>query len=587
LGQEGLNLNPAWSPDGKEFAYISDRNGTANIYMYNLSESRHYQITNVRGAVGSFTEYSPALSWSRQMDQLAFTYFERGEYTVWSMLNPRSQKQDLITSPPVVATTSQPTSAAKKAKADSLKADSLRAIADRSGVQTSVYRDQNGVRASAALIAGDTTRHSLGQVSIASLLGDPTYGLPDSVRFKDYPYRSGLHAERISTPSIGYTSGNYYGSGLGGTTQLDFSDLLGNHTLSVAAAINGRLSDAVAYTAYTNLSRRTPYVVGAYQEPYYLPANYDFQMVGEGVGRYTTDFYRIVSRKAFAVSAYPLNRFNRFEFGIESSSMSRSVITIQEDVYANGYYGGPVVAGERTLPTLWYYAPSVAYVFDNTRFGWVGAVDGRRYRASITPAIGGVQWTDYLLDYRRYDPIVFGFITFATRLYTNQAVGRDENLFQKYIGRSEYVRGYDNTGPFSGNYACASYLASGITGSGDTTNTACATAQLVGTRTAVANAELRFPLIQRLELGFLPLALPPVEAALFYDAGLAWEKGMSISMHRPADYDYTKQRYVLTSYGIGFRVNLFGLALLRWDYARPMGLDGRKWNWTLGLGPAF
>jgi len=45
-------------------------------------------------------------------------------------------------------------------------------------------------------------------------------------------------------------------------------------------------------------------------------------------------------------------------------------------------------------------------------------------------------------------------------------------------------------------------------------------------------------------------------------------------------------RYPLTSWGAGLRVNLFNLAILRWDYARPLA-TGRKPNWTFSLGASY
>ena len=39
-GQAGLNLNPQWAPDGRSIAYISDRTGTANIFLYDLDDAR-------------------------------------------------------------------------------------------------------------------------------------------------------------------------------------------------------------------------------------------------------------------------------------------------------------------------------------------------------------------------------------------------------------------------------------------------------------------------------------------------------------------------------------------------------------------
>ena len=76
-GQEGMNLNPQWSPDGREVAFISDRTAIPNVFLYDFTTQQHFQITNVLGGVGAITEYSPAISWSRGADRMAFTYFER------------------------------------------------------------------------------------------------------------------------------------------------------------------------------------------------------------------------------------------------------------------------------------------------------------------------------------------------------------------------------------------------------------------------------------------------------------------------------------------------------------------------------
>jgi hypothetical protein len=40
------------------------------------------------------------------------------------------------------------------------------------------------------------------------------------------------------------------------------------------------------------------------------------------------------------------------------------------------------------------------------------------------------------------------------------------------------------------------------------------------------------------------------------------------------------------SWGAGLRVNLFNLAILRWDYAIPLSTD-RKPNWTFSLGASY
>jgi hypothetical protein len=78
-----------------------------------------------------------------------------------------------------------------------------------------------------------------------------------------------------------------------------------------------------------------------------------------------------------------------------------------------------------------------------------------------------------------------------------------------------------------------------------------------------------------------------VDGLFFYDAGIAWSGGQSISLKRPENYNQDVQRYVLRSYGMGLRVNLFNFALLRWDYAIPLDRPIRKGYWVFSLGPSF
>jgi outer membrane protein assembly factor BamA len=225
------------------------------------------------------------------------------------------------------------------------------------------------------------------------------------------------------------------------------------------------------------------------------------------------------------------------------------------------------------LSTQNYAAPFAAYVFDNTLFGYTGPISGRRYRFGIEPIVGNLRWIDYSADFRHYFPILFNFLTFAYRGQTSISAGRDEFVFPKYIGRPEFVRGYDRE-------QFRSQLCGGLLGSNDN----CSATELLGSRVAFANFELRFPLVRRFELGVLPIALPPVDGLFFFDAGIAWRGGQDISFSKPENYDDEKQRYVLRSYGSGIRLNLFGFALLRWDYAIPLDRPNRKgyWMWTLG-----
>ena len=103
----------------------------------------------------------------------------------------------------------------------------------------------------------------------------------------------------------------------------------------------------------------------------------------------------------------------------------------------------------------------------------------------------------------------------------------------------------------------------------------------------VANAELRFPLLRRADLGLIPLPLPPVEGVLFYDAAAAWFPGQRLHLSRRTVSDPMSERSLLTSHGLGIRVNLFNFAVLRWDYVWPHDAPGRRRYWQFSLGPSF
>ncbi|MFL5499942.1 MAG: BamA/TamA family outer membrane protein, partial [Gemmatimonadaceae bacterium] len=212
----------------------------------------------------------------------------------------------------------------------------------------------------------------------------------------------------------------------------------------------------------------------------------------------------------------------------------------------------------------------------NTLFGNTGPVIGRRMRFQVSQNLGKLNFTDFLADYRRYDPIIFNTLTFATRFMSSFSIGRDETFYPKYIGRPDYIRGYDRA---NFNFTdCTSVI--------NPQTVACNNAQLAGSRVAVANAELRFPIIRRFDIGS-SFGLPPVDGLMFYDAGLAWSAGQTPHLGKAPDGNNPFQdRYPLTSWGAGLRVNLFNLAILRWDYARPLSTD-RKPNWTFSLGASY
>src|SRR5204863_359714 len=103
---QGKNIDPAWAPDGKSLAFVSDRSGISNVFLYDLSDANIYQLTDMYTGVSGITPYSPCLSWAHEADRLAFAYYEEDEYNVYAVDNPRSLKRKPYQAPAVPPVTS-------------------------------------------------------------------------------------------------------------------------------------------------------------------------------------------------------------------------------------------------------------------------------------------------------------------------------------------------------------------------------------------------------------------------------------------------------------------------------------------------
>jgi Tol biopolymer transport system component len=598
-GQGGKNLNPQWAPDGKSIAFISDRTGIAQIFLYDFDAKEHYQLTKLVGGVASVTENSPAMTWARQADKLAFVYMDNGDYTIWSVANPRQlKKEPFVPSSATVAGAAgtgtgggaRTAASDSAARARASAALALQQIAQRAqeqqrdtafGRRLSVYRSATGIRPSAD-VPPPGAPGSTNPVSVAALLDSVAMALPAETSFKPEKYKPTLRPEYISRPSIGYAQENY-GRGVYGGTTLVFGDLLGNRQLAVSGSLNGRFEEAQAFIAFQNSSRRLNWAVGAIQEPYFFLGNYTQTPFGaDGIAMQQQVLERYVIRQAFSQAAYPLNRFDRFELGAQFTSIDRASMYLRQAVNQFGYGYGMIVDSIRGSGTLNYMSPYAAYVSDNALQGLTGPMYGHRYRAEIRPNLSGdSSWVNYTADFRRYDAIIFSFLTFATRFYGDLAVGKGELRYPKYIGYPYYIRGYDRE-----NYGSADCGTNGSNGTSSARDT-CSAVQLLGSRVAIANAELRFPLVRRFDLGILPIALPPIDGLFFYDAGMAWSGGQKVSLTQPDNYDFTKQRFPLRSFGYGVRMNLFNIAILRWDYAVPRDGFNNKGYWLFSIGPSY
>src|SRR2546421_1011021 len=104
--EHGKNINPVWAPDGRSIAFVSDRSGISDVYLYDFGDHNLYQLTDVFTGVTGITPLSPALSWARQADRLAFAYYEDGDYNVYGVDNPSSLRRQPYQDSPTPPVTS-------------------------------------------------------------------------------------------------------------------------------------------------------------------------------------------------------------------------------------------------------------------------------------------------------------------------------------------------------------------------------------------------------------------------------------------------------------------------------------------------
>jgi len=582
---QGKNINPVWAPDGRSLAFVSDRStGISNIFLYDFADGNVYQLTDVYTGVTGITPLSPCLSWAHEADRLAFAYYEEGEYNVYGLDNPRSLKRQPYqppANPPLASLLAAQRRPATPSTAVASTAPGGTAQVPEPRAGGSVYRTPTGFRASSAPATPGTPDSSApAPVSVKSLI-DSSPALPDTNEFTLKPYHTRFSPDYVARPTIGYERDNF-GRGFFGGTAIVLSDMLGNHTLAFAGAVNGRLAEAQVLAAYLNQSHRLNWLAGASQTPYYFYLPSPVQTTGASPYDYiqTAQIERFIVRDVFAAGYYPLNRFTRVELGGHFANIDQSIL--QQDYGCVYNVGCEPVSDSRTqdLGSVSYYGPQVALVHDNTLFGWVGPFAGARSRLQISPSFGNWQFTEGLADVRRY--FFARPFTFAFRGLVYGRRGRDADLFPQFLGSTELIRGYTAGSLLNNECVTADSTSTGPTG--------CpALDQLIGSSIGVFNAELRFPLTRSVVLGFLPVGLPPIEGALFYDVGLAWNNGSQVRLRQSAcsNPDPEVCRVPLKSWGGSIRMNFLGFVVLRFDYTKPLDRPHNSPYWTVSLGPTF
>lgn len=519
---DGKHINPQWSPDGTSLYFLGDRGAITNVYRLELAAGTLTQVTNLYTGVSGITALSPALSVAQQSGRAVFTHYSAGSYELQAV-DERS----------VLAGTAP------------------QAVPARAAVLPPQSRAAGGV---------------------AAVLADARTGLPPQAGDSIKPYRPGFSLDVVAQPSLA-VGADRFGTYFGGGATLFWSDMLGDHNLITSAQVYGTFDNFSGLLAYENRKNRLNWGVAAQQVPYAVGAISAYFQQINGQQAYVEDLevVRQINRELSLITAYPINRSRRFELSGGARHISFTHEIERRAVYPNGQVALDTTIAFPAPGSLTLGMASAALVHDNSYFGATSPVLGNRWRFEIAPTFGSIAFATALVDYRRYFMPLRPF-TLAGRLMHIGRYGSgadDARLSPLFLGYPSLVRGYE--------YGSFDPAECGVG-----TVTACPVYdQLLGSRILVANAELRFPLFGLLGLGEGYYGVLPIEAALFYDAGLAWSDASGARLFG------TGSRRMVTSAGASLRMNLFGFAIAQLDYVRPFARPDQNWMLRLSLTQGF
>jgi Tol biopolymer transport system component len=496
------HINPRYSPGGDELYFISDRDGFSNVYRLSLDDGTVYQVTRIATGVSGITALSPALTVAARSGRMVFSVFDDSGVLLYRL---------------------EPTGA----------------------LDIPVDWNEPNERAAALLPPASPLLTS----AVAAYLADPSTGLPSepsTVR----RYGGGLGIEYIGPVTAGVAFGGY-GTGVGGSIQAYFSDMLRNRIVGAALYSGGDVHDLGGEAMYLSQRGRVNWLVGAGHIPYVLGANY-WQVA------------RLYVDQGTVAAQYPLSTTRRLEAGVSANRLSVGVQTWRGTGFDN-----------RIVDRISYGEASVALVGDYSTFGFTSPIAGGRYRFEYSPVFGGLDFGALLADYRRY--LFARPVTFAFRGLHYGRYGRDAEesdwLSPLFLGNTSLVRGYSYDS-FDGSECTAV----------EDPNACPEFDRLLGSRIAVASAELRIPVLGPRQLALIPLRFLPLEIAPFVDAGVAWTSEESPSFRLTPS---SIARVPVVSAGVTARVNLFGAMVLEVYYAHPFQRPEKGSHFGFQLQPGW
>ncbi len=530
------NIDPHFAADGDSIYFIANAEGVPDVYRYFFSDGHIARITHVQTGVSGITEMSPALTVAQRTGDIAFSLYENDNYNIYRLAPPPAG---------VPVTTALPSEASRAAQLPPLRG---------TGSAITAYLEQ------------------------------PAAGLPpENAHFQEASVSNALHLAYLGPPTIGVGVSSF-GTGVAGSVAAYFSDILGENNIGVAfegggTSGVGTFADQLAGEVfYLNQRHRWNWGVDYTHLPFVSAATGVGQTVvtinGQRVLADVIQQERDISRydDISGVVQYPFSTTRRVEFstGFQRQALKAEVETL-------------TIVGNQIIDDTTQRLPgsfsvnlaraSSAFVGDSAIFGFLSPVSGTRYRYEVDALTGNLHFNTALADWRKY--FFLRPVTFAIRGIHYGRYGRDSEdprIQPLFIGDQSLVHGYQFD----------SINLNECVSSRTNPNACPVFDRLFGSKIGVVNAEVRVPLFGTKEFG-LATGFIPTELFAFFDGGAAWSKGQPERVRFERN---TTDRVPVFSAGGGLRL-LLSYIPLEFYWAKPFQRPARSWVFGFNIIPGW
>jgi Tol biopolymer transport system component len=512
--------SPTFFHNGDSLLFVSDLNGIDNIYLYDRTLRAEKPLTNLLTGANQ-------LAASASGDRVAFTAFSRGGYDIF-----------LWKSPFAYADTLRPPALTRFREREQKQSRELSLITQASHDEAMPTLDRDTRPYNKFVFDHDFRSGKIGAAAngAAVVLSSDQRLDPDG-SFKIQKYR-----RKFSVDYAGGAGGYDPFWGLQGYTQFYISDLAGNQQLGLGINLIRNISNSDFYLSWANLAHRANFGVQFFHVANFFQTDFDVTRVrnlGVEIGM-----------------AYPLSRFKRVEAGLNFTHLRENNL---------GFYAPQLPTRVTNAFPL-----TAAYVSDNAHFRFFGPFTGTRYRFGLIYAhdFGSrvVSFQTGFADFRNYFGISRDFGV-AWRVSGGVSGGKDPMRF--FLGGVDNWLNYKFGQDLNAFDITDFYFSQFVT-----PLRGADYYEMIGTRYALLNLELRVPLVDYFIARFpLPLGIAGIRGAGFLDVGSAWNSDKRFRATEKNANGETVLRDIIAGYGWGFRANL-GIFLLRMDAVWRTDLAG-------------